>query len=77
MSQELYKELQEKVKTARVALEECEAFADEHGLSFSFNPAYGMGGRYYSKKSAMEDYGLSEDKINEEQYGWRSSSQNC
>ncbi len=34
------------IKNAEASLSEAENIANEHGLSFSFSPAYGMGGWY-------------------------------
>lgn len=38
--------LSQKVNEAYDALTEAQQIADEHGLSFSFSPEYGMGGYY-------------------------------
>ena len=44
--QEIQKHLANLVAEAEAALAEAEQFADEHGLTFSFEPAYGMGWYY-------------------------------
>ncbi|WNM70248.1 hypothetical protein [Myxococcus phage Mx1] len=66
------------VSEAYAALEKATKLADEHGLNFSFDPAYGMGGTYHGTKTEeqkkdLEDSGewYSSDE------GWVSSSQNC
>lgn len=76
-------ELKVKVEKVRAALEEAKAFADANLLTFSFKPAYGMGGTYYPQ-------GLTEEQIKEfkeENYwypsegsmdnGWAASSSSC
>lgn len=69
------------IEESEKALQEAEAFADEHGLEFSWEgPAYGMGGYYQSKKAYLAEYGEDEPLVNswgEEQYGWQASSQSC
>lgn len=49
------------------ALNEAEAFADEHGLDFHISPEYGMGGTYYGEG---HEYTWAEQ-------GWNPSSQSC
>lgn len=38
----------EKIEKVNALLADCQAIADETGVSFSFAPAYGMGGFYES-----------------------------
>lgn len=52
------------VKDAYASIEKAEKLADEHGLSFNFELAYGMGGCYSSEEAA--DGGE-----------WHPSSQSC
>lgn len=70
--EEANSKLAEMVSVAEAALSDCEKFADIHGLSFSWSPAYTMGGQYYSKK-----YVQAEGFRNQDSYGWRSSSEGC
>jgi hypothetical protein len=63
-----------KVKEAEDAIKAAEQIADEHQVSFSFTPAYGMGGSYYPKKVEgveRENNWWGSDE------GWVSSSRNC
>ena len=64
---ELNKQLAELVREAHAALEAAEDFADLHGLTFEFGPAYGMGGYYVGKNA---DGGFNEE-------GWNPSSMSC
>lgn len=69
--------LTELVKFAEGALLECEKYADEHGLDFTFEPAYGMGGTYHGKgTSEYDDQGDPYDWKNQS-WGWYSSSASC
>ncbi len=68
------KELAEKVAEAYAALDAAKVIANEHGLEFSFSPAYGMGG-YYTGKD--EHWDGSDDDDWESSYGWSPSSQSC
>lgn len=65
-------EISKKLDQARQLLKECQALADQHALSFSFNPAYGMGGTYYGKGN--EEWSSSSDGSEGE---WVSSSSQC
>lgn len=60
-------EIAELVARAEDAIRKAEALADEHGLEFSFSPAYGMGGYYV---------GAGADNTWSEQ-GWNPSSMSC
>jgi hypothetical protein len=55
------------VGAAHENISEAENLADEFGLDFSFDLAYGMGGTYYGEG---HDYEWVE-------HGWNSSSQSC
>lgn len=68
-------EMATKVQLALALIKEAEALADEHGLDFSLNVAYGMGGWYTGKRN-QEDWDSS-DTVSIEDYGWQSSSQSC
>lgn len=64
-------ELSRLVSVAKEALQAATNFADEHKLSFSWNPSYGMGGSYI---------GDPEERWKEDYYGddgWHSSSMGC
>lgn len=63
------------VEEAEAALAEAEAFANEHNLTFTFEPAYGMGGTFYPGARCHDDSWLS-DHIGSEG-GWISSSAEC
>jgi len=63
---QLVKEIYEKVK-------EAEALADEHGIEFGLNIAYGMGGQYYPKSKDGE----ARNEWAPSTSGWYASSQSC
>jgi len=68
---EKQRELNAMVSKVLSDLAACERFADEHKLSFSFSPAYGMGGHYYGDpEDRYSPYG-------DEPEGWSPSSQGC
>lgn len=78
--EEANKKLSEAVAAAYAALRVAQAIADEHGLTFSFSAAYGMGGTYIGAKSEENDWqasggGCSFDQ--EPEGEWRSSSAGC
>ena len=50
--QELNVELSRLVDVVDAALMAAELFADKHQLSFSFSPAYGMGGGYNGEENS-------------------------
>lgn len=62
--------ISEKVKEAEAALSVAEGLAEEHGIEFSFSPAYGMGG-YFQDKNQWSESNSNPD------WGWESSSANC
>jgi len=68
------RELSRLVSVSEAALRAAELHADKHGLSFSIEPAYGMGGWYTgcgdNDPEAADGYG-------EPLYGWAASSQSC
>ncbi len=55
------------VAKAYAALKAAEKLAIEHGLDFSFRPAYGMGGWFVG----------TTDEDNSSAPGWQASSHNC
>lgn len=55
------------VGAARENIHEAEIIADEHGLDFDFNLAYGMGGTYYGEGHEYEWV----------EHGWNPSSMSC
>lgn len=71
-TEEEYRAAQDKigahVSAAYAELSAAKKLADKYKLSFSFSPAYGMGGRYY---------GNVEDRYNDESEGWQASSHDC
>ncbi len=50
----LKEHLNKLVALAQASLDEAEAFATKHGLGFSFQPEYGMGG-YFSGEEICDD----------------------
>lgn len=66
-TKELQAQLEELVIAANAALNKATVFADEHKLSFTFEPAYGMGGQYVGDAVGY-DYMDS---------GWNPSSVSC
>jgi len=67
-------EIEKKLDEARKLIEEAEAIADEAGVTFSFDLAYGMGGTYYPDKVAEERGYVEEEDLDN---GWRASSRSC
>lgn len=70
----LYEQLEKKVKKVYGALDEAKAFANEHGLSFDFRPAYAMGGTYYGSEDAFNEARDWNYNAND---GWAPSSGSC
>lgn len=66
-------ELEVHLNRARKEISKAESIADEHGLSFNWDLAYGMGGTYTGKGVTTEEQ--KEEWGNED--GWRSSSSGC
>lgn len=64
--EEANRALSEKLAAAYALINECETLADEHGLCFHLDVAYGMGG-YYDGEATDSEY---ESK-------WRPSSLSC
>jgi hypothetical protein len=56
------------VSAAYAELNAAQEIADKYKLSFSFSPAYGMGGHYYGDPDDHSDYNEG---------GWHASSQSC
>jgi hypothetical protein len=71
--QEKQKQLSDLVKNIQDAVNNAMKFADEHGLEFRLDTAYGMGGTYFGK--THEDRASIERNYCND--GWLSSSQNC
>lgn len=73
------------------AINQAKKVADKYGLSFDINPAYGMGGTYYSPGALKKDqdhwtnngtpkWSILEQHsyyVSEENGGWVSSSMEC
>jgi hypothetical protein len=71
-NQEASAEIASKIAQIQLLLNECEALADEHSMSFSFDVAgYGMGGSYSGEANRQPD------EYGDEATGWNASSQNC
>jgi hypothetical protein len=73
---EAVEELAKHVAAFELSLAAAVKVADEHGLSFSIYPAYGMGGSYEGKGSEKWNYREKEETIREEGE-WMPSSQGC
>ncbi len=74
--QKAYEKIAEALKVASEKLEEAQALADEHALSFTWDLAYGMGGTYEGKGTSDYDYYYKTSK--ERKTGeWVSSSSTC
>lgn len=56
------------VRDINVQIAEAEELADKHGLEFSIDIAYGMGGTYY---------GTGHEDLNWAEEGWNPSSMSC
>jgi hypothetical protein len=63
------KTIAEKIAEALKLIKECEKLADETGVEFGWDLAYGMGG-YYLPESHPDAKETGES-------GWMSSSRNC
>lgn len=78
--QNAYQKITELVSKSLEKLKEAEKIADEYGLEFTFDPAYGMGGTYCGKGSVKEEYDYSSrkdvEKIRDEGE-WMASSNSC
>jgi len=77
--EEAAKVIDKKTTEAMNLIREAEAIADEYGLDFNFDVAYGMGG-YYHGRQASADWDSSDEEnwdSSDESYGWISSSQGC
>lgn len=72
------------VQEAYDSLKRARIIADNNGVSFSFSPAYGMGG-WYNPTNGVSVLGVPEDVPPEEwesendweESGWQASSHNC
>lgn len=60
------------VKEAMESLEKAKVIADKYGVSFTFSPAYGMGGNYMGKNATDWDSSDCSDSGT-----WYPSSQSC
>jgi hypothetical protein len=63
--------ISEHLAAAYASINEAETLAVEHGLSFSFEVAYGMGGSF-----SGSEYGQP-GEFGDEFDGWYASSQSC
>jgi hypothetical protein len=68
---EAAKKLSDVVDGINRAISEAEKIADEYGLSFSLEPAYGMGGYYYGTGNPELEGRYAPDQ------GWNPSSTSC
>lgn len=69
---------------AKAKVREAQDLADKYGVEFSFSIAYGMGGYYQpqykegvSEWNSSDYYESSCYNDDDEDAGWRSSSQSC
>lgn len=76
---EIYEKIADLLTVSQKAIEEAQALADEHALSFTWDLAYGMGGTYEGKGTEKYDYyGPPDKKYTERTEGeWVSSSSTC
>lgn len=66
------------ISDAEEAIAKAEAIAVEHGLSFDFSVAYGMGGSFYSPEYLKDhEYLVSNYYLDADEGGWVASSQTC
>lgn len=71
-AEEALKKMTELVRKAEAAVDEACKHADQYNLSFRWDLAYGMGGRYYGGTSAQgNDWETSYES------GWVASSETC
>jgi hypothetical protein len=70
--QEAAAELAKLVANINSAISDAERVADEHGLDFSLDMAYGMGGTYYG-----ENHEYVSGRESWADAGWNPSSQSC
>lgn len=78
--QEAQKLLDEAVAKIDNAVAEAVSIADEHGLEFSLDIAYGAGCTYYPPQYLQSEDGewlVEEYYLDAESGGWVSSSQTC
>lgn len=71
-----YKTVEEAIDAAYEALNIAEKLADERGDGFSFEPAYGMGGTYYTAEETERYDGVGYN-LSAGEAGWVSSSEQC
>lgn len=75
-AQEATKKIAELTASAMTLIRQAEKIADENGVSFSFDVAYGMGGTYTPKSSdGWNSSGCSD--FGDDSSGWQSSSSGC
>ena len=78
-NKELYVVLDKLVQKGVNGIKEAENFANEHGLTFNIDIAYGMGGTYYPTIKMIKNIHDEGSWVNSynERSGWVSSSSNC
>lgn len=74
-SQEATQKISDLVKQARDLISQAEALADNHGLCFSWDLEYGMGGTYYGE--GWDSSTSCEWENSDSENGWVSSSSQC
>lgn len=72
---EAFQKISELKKEAIGKIDEAKKFADQFGISFNFDLAYGMGGTYYPPSSKRTDDWSASSQFYES--GWVSSTSNC
>lgn len=78
--QEALAKIADLLNAAHESIREAQKIADEAGVGFHWDLAYGMGGWYTSKKEAARDAGEEDNPDWEpsgDETGWRASSQSC
>lgn len=78
--QTAFEEINKLTNEAMEKIRQAQEIADKHGLTFSFNVAYGMGGRYEGKGVECDEYDYISKKrktLIRKQGEWMASSHSC
>lgn len=67
-------ELANKVNEIHKLIDEAQAFADQHQISFALQPSFGIGGTYYPQTPPPEQ---KIEEWNPSFTGWLPSNSNC
>lgn len=73
--------LNKMVENAKLALQEAQKYADQTGLSFTFNPDpanyVSMDGEYHGKGKSTQPSPSEPHEWEEDSYGWYTSRDSC